>query len=395
MSAEVCLLLVQSLTGDCEATAIAPPTNLTAVAAQPDPVSENHAVAAKAIAPTTASATPQFADFCDSAPGQQAEICTLNSLSRRNLHGSQSVAAPNSAAAAASTRTTAALASPPSVTLPVPVNLPTAHRPVSPPTVPTPQFSPPTTVAANPSVSGRTTSQATLRPTSGSELYRQRQLALQSGQSYTRLAPNAYADQWQTINHQPTYEDWRQLLSQEARATAYGQGQNRLEVVVGDSFGLWLPTEMLPRDRLWLNQSISGDTTAGILHRVSTFANARATTIHLMAGANDLKTGVPEAQIVSNLHRTVRLLKQQHPQAQIVVYSVLPTRRAEIDNARVRSLNARIAHMTQRNSVVYRDIHPQFQDEWGHLHPDLTTDGLHLNPQGYALWQRALLASAW
>lgn len=278
--------------------------------------------------------------------------------------------------------------------MPAPLNLPSAQRSVPIPAVQMPQFSLPTTVAAHPSVSNRAP-RAVLRPTSGSELYRQRQLALQSGQSYTRITPGAYAEQWRVVNRQPTYEDWRQLLQQEARAMAYGQGQNRLEVVVGDSFGLWLPPEMLPRDRLWLNQSISGDTTAGILRRVNTFAHTRATTIHLMAGANDLKTGVPEAQIVSNLHRTVRILKQQHPQAQIVVYSVLPTRRAEIANDRVRSLNAQIARMTQRNGVVYRDIYPQFQDEWGHLHPDLTTDGLHLNPQGYALWQQAILASAW
>jgi lysophospholipase L1-like esterase len=64
-------------------------------------------------------------------------------------------------------------------------------------------------------------------------------------------------------------------MAQEARAIAGGQGNNRLEVVVGDSFGLWLPPELLPRDRLWLNQSISGDTTAGILQRVRLFANTR------------------------------------------------------------------------------------------------------------------------
>ena len=175
---------------------------------------------------------------------------------------------------------------------------------------------------------------------------------------------------------------------------AGGQGQNRLEVIVGDSLGLWLPPEMLPRDRLWLNQSISGDTTAGILQRVSTFANTRATTIHVMAGANDLKNGVPEAEILSNLQRTVRVLQWQHPQAKIVVYSVLPTRRAEISNDRVRSLNAQIARMTQQRNVEYRDLQPTFRDEWGHLRPDLTTDGLHLTAQGYALWQQAIVASA-
>ena len=111
-----------------------------------------------------------------------------------------------------------------------------------------------------------------------------------------------------------------------------------------------------------------------------------------MAGANDLKTGVPEAQILINLGQTVQRLQQQHPQARIVVYSVLPTRRAEIGNERVRSLNTRIAALAEQTAVEYRNIHEWFQDDVGYLRQDLTTDGLHLNPQGYALWQQALLA---
>lgn len=376
MAAEVCLLLMQALANDCDPTAdvptIAPPSAVNAserIVTSTD-ITRDRA----AIAPVVTRAHPQFAELCESAEAQRLAVCLLSDM------------APASTPAQTAT-------APVPVTQPMPLNLPTAQRPIPVAIAQPPQFSSPTAIAANPAPPARSRSDI-VRPSNGSELYRQRQLALQSGRSYTRLAPNTYADQWRTVTRPPTYQDWQRLLSQEARAMAGGQGQNRLEVVVGDSFGLWLPPELLPRDRLWLNQSISGDTTAGILQRVSTFANTRATTIHLMAGANDLKNGVPEAQIVSNLQRTVRILQRQHPQAQIVVYSVLPTRRAEIGNDRVRSLNTQLARMTQQSRVTYRDLHPSFRDEWGHLRPDLTTDGLHLNPQGYALWQQAILARA-
>ena len=376
MAAEVCLLLMQSLAGDCHATTIDPtvtPPSTVAPSeretASPDVTQGRHA-----IAPAATRVRPQFGDLCDREEARRLAVCVLP--------GATTTSSPSQTATA-----------PLPVTHPVPLDLPTAQRPIPAPVAQPPQFSTPTAIAANPVPPVRAASQV-VRPSNGSELYRQRQLALQSGRSYTRIAPSTYADQWRTVSRQPTYQDWQQLLSQEARAMAQGQGRNRLEVIVGDSFGLWLPPEMLPRDRLWLNQSISGDTTAGILQRVSTFANTRATTIHLMAGANDLKNGVPEAQIVSNLQRTVRILQRQHPQAQIIVYSVLPTRRAEIGNDRVRSLNAQLARMTQQRAVEYRDLHPSFRDEWGHLRPDLTTDGLHLNPQGYALWQQAILARA-
>jgi lysophospholipase L1-like esterase len=231
-----------------------------------------------------------------------------------------------------------------------------------------------------------------LGPRSGPELYRQRQLAVYSGRLYTRIAPDAYRDRWAGTTRQPTYSQWRTLLGQEAAAVAAGQGPNRLEVVLGDSIGLWLPTESLPGDRLWLNQGISGDTTAGVLARLDGLAQTRPTVVHLMVGVNDLKTNVPEAQIVRNLERIVAQLQRQHPQARLVLYSVLPTRRDDISSERVRSLNNHIAYLAAQRHVAYRDLQGLFRDEMGSLRVDLTTDGIHLNRQGYALWQQVMLA---
>ena len=231
-----------------------------------------------------------------------------------------------------------------------------------------------------------------LGPRSGPELYRQRQLAVYSGRLYTRIAPEAYRDRWAGTTRQPTYSHWRTLLAQEAAAVAAGQGPNRLEVVLGDSIGLWLPTETLPRDRLWLNQGISGDTTAGVLARLDALAPTRPTVIHLMVGVNDLKTNVPEAQIMRNLERMVAQLQRRHPQTRLVLYSVLPTRRDDISPGRVRSLNNHMAYLAAQRNVAYRDLQGLFRDEVGSLRADLTNDGIHLNNQGYALWQQVMLA---
>jgi len=387
---------MQSLTGDCDSQVITPTPNPPAATADSpaDRTGERATVLDGAIAPAAGQSAPQMGDLCSRDDARQLAVCAVPSKARDNWQAPtptppDRLASTPHPSVPLGTTTAARLPA----TLPAPVELPAASRSLPMPTVRAPQFSGPTAVAANLPPAVRTPRYG-VRPRNGPELYRQRQFALWSGRSYTRIAPDAYVDRWRNASRQPTYQDWKILLAQEAHALARGQGQNRLEVIVGDSFGLWLPPELLPRDRLWLNQSISGDTTAGILQRVGAFANTRATTIHLMAGANDLKNGVPEAQIVSNLQRTVSILQRQHPQARIIVYPVLPTRRAEIANDRVRSLNTRIAQMTQQRGVEYRNIHHWFQDEVGSLRPDLTTDGLHLNPQGYALWQQAILARA-
>lgn len=247
------------------------------------------------------------------------------------------------------------------------------------------------TVIQRPQVRPQLSPPPTLRPQSGAQLYAQRQAALQAGTLFTRVQPDSFQAGWQNAVQQPTYEQWQQLLRQEASAIAAGQGRNRLTVVVGDSLSLWLPPEMLSRDRFWLNQAISGDTTSGILQRLSNFADARPDTVHVMAGINDLKSGASDAEILANMHQIMTRLRQQHPQARIVIHSILPTRWENIPSSRTRHLNRQIAYLAAYHRLSYLDLQPQFSNARGTLRKEFTTDGLHLNRLGYQAWQPALL----
>jgi lysophospholipase L1-like esterase len=187
---------------------------------------------------------------------------------------------------------------------------------------------------------------------------------------------------------QPTQQQWAKLLTREAQMMAAGQGTNRLTVILGDSHALWFPVDKLPRDRFWLNQGVSGDTTAGVLKRVSTFAATRPGTIHVMVGINDLRKGKTDKEILSNLQQIMRL-RLEHPNAQVFVHSILPTRLAAIPSNRVRWLNYNIAALTKQENVHYLNLQPAFTDENGNLQRALTTDGVHLNARGYQVWQAA------
>jgi len=227
------------------------------------------------------------------------------------------------------------------------------------------------------------------RPISGSQLYQQRLAALRSGRLYTRLPASSYTAAWRNATAQPTYEQWVNLLAAESRAIARGQGANRLTVLVGDSLYLWYPPERMTNDRLWLNQGISGDTTAGVLRRLSAFAQTRPDRIQVMVGINDLRRGASDAEILLNLQQIMRQLRATHPQAQIVVQSILPTRLASLPSLRIHRLNAHIAAIAQQEGVSFLDLQRSFADATGNLRPELTTDGLHLSTNGYAVWQQA------
>jgi lysophospholipase L1-like esterase len=226
---------------------------------------------------------------------------------------------------------------------------------------------------------------AAVRPRTGGQLYVQRLATLRAGHLYSRISPSTFADQWQTAAQQPTYQDWQSLLAYEAAQMASSQGQSPLTVLVGDSIYLWLPQEQLTGDRLWLNQSISGETTTHVVRRLTYFASVQPNTIYVMAGVNDLKNGADPRVVVSNLELTAQRLRMQHPQARIVVLSILPTRLPNIPPPQVRWVNQQLAIALQRRSIEFLDLQPAFIDGQGLLRTDLTTDGLHLNAQGYSL----------
>ena len=228
------------------------------------------------------------------------------------------------------------------------------------------------------------------RPRSNAQLYAQRIASLRVGRLYTRLPVNSFRDVWRQATGQPTYEAWRWLLALEGRAVAGGQGQRRLSVMVGDSLSQWFPSDRLPSDQLWLNQAISGDTTKGVLNRLKDFAQTRPSTVYVMAGINDLKRGASDREVLSNLERIIQQLRSTHPQAQIVVQSLLPTRAVPISNAQINRVNRQLRTIALQNGAVYLDLHAQVIDANGQLQARFTTDGLHLSPDGYGVWQSVL-----
>ncbi|MBE9125825.1 MULTISPECIES: GDSL-type esterase/lipase family protein [unclassified Coleofasciculus] len=228
-------------------------------------------------------------------------------------------------------------------------------------------------------------------PTSGTQLYYQRLAALKAGKLYTRLSADSFQSAWtKGTLPKPTHEQWKRLLEQEAKAIAKGQGDNRLAILVGDSLSLWFPSERLPSGQFWLNQGISGENSSQILQRLSAFSQTRPDTIYVMAGTNDLRQGVSDRVILDNTRQILRRLRQNHPQAQVVVQSILPTRLQAIPSDRIRNLNQQIGAIAQQEEAGFLNLHSLFVNEEGQLRRELTTDGIHLAKQGYNVWQEAL-----
>ena len=197
-----------------------------------------------------------------------------------------------------------------------------------------------------------------------------------------------------------TYDDWVALLGKEATAIARKQPE-QLMVLAGDSISLWFPPDLLPTDRTWLNQAISGDTATGLLKRLKVFEDTKPQAVFVMIGINDLLKGKSDQEILADYEQIITTLKKQHPKTKIVVQSVLPRAKEKVtganaqqvldlSNERIYQFNRRLAAMADQANVSFLDLRALFADQEGFLRPELTTDGLHLSPQGYLVWRSAI-----
>ena len=197
-----------------------------------------------------------------------------------------------------------------------------------------------------------------------------------------------------------SYDQWLEVLKQEAVAVS-AKNPERLTVLLGDSLSLWFPPEQLPSDRSWLNQGMSGETTAAMLKRLNFLDETNPQTILVMAGINDLKSGVSDEDLLTNYRTMVQTLKQKHPDSEVVIQSILPhggeamtveerDRLLAVSNEQIFKLNQKLATIAKEEQVLFLNLNPLFSNNEGMLRSDLTTDGLHLSPAGYLVWSTAL-----
>jgi lysophospholipase L1-like esterase len=200
--------------------------------------------------------------------------------------------------------------------------------------------------------------------------------------------------------HQLSYPQWLDMLKQEAKITA-DKNPQRLTILAGDSLSLWFPPELLPEDRNWLNQGISGEVSNGLLQRLDFFDRTQPDMILVMVGINDLIRGLEDQEILTNYRQIISYLRRKHPQAEIVIQSILPhgaggttwegkEKLLAIPNSRIRKLNQELNNIATKKGARYLNLHPLFTDQQGNLRSNFTTDGLHLSPPGYLVWRTAL-----
>ena len=162
-------------------------------------------------------------------------------------------------------------------------------------------------------------------------------------------------------------------------------------VFLGDSISEGGPWEELFPGVRTRNRGIGGDSADGVLRRLEQVTRAQPTKVFLLIGTNDLYRGSSDDEIVSNIEEILDRFKQESPDTEVYLQSVLP--RAASFRARIEALNTRLSEVAGERGAAWVDLYPSFLDpESGAIRPELSNDELHLLGPGYALWKEQIEA---
>ena len=138
-----------------------------------------------------------------------------------------------------------------------------------------------------------------------------------------------------------------------------------------------------------LNRGIGGDTSAGFLKRVHSITELRPRAVFLMIGSNDLfNLGLGPEQTLANIRGIVTEIRHASPQTAIYLQSNLPTWSVR-QNVHTRAVNRGLRTMADGKTAFYVDLYPAFLRN-DVLNPEFTSDGGHLNGNGYEVWKRLI-----
>ncbi len=195
----------------------------------------------------------------------------------------------------------------------------------------------------------------------------------------------------------PFYDKSYQTPYYQKKVQAFHQnpGTNQDIFLVGDSLtdqGNW--KQLLNQTNL-KNRGISGDTTAGVLNRMDDIINAQPQKIFIMIGINDLwNENRTVDEIISNYKEILTTLQNETPQSTIYLQSLLPINNRDypikIDNQDIMEVNQKLQILATEFNYKYLDIYSYFVDESNQLKMTYTNDGVHLTPEGYQQWTKAI-----
>lgn len=147
-----------------------------------------------------------------------------------------------------------------------------------------------------------------------------------------------------------------------------------------------------------VNRGIIGDEVMGVYNRLHQILPGQPREMYLMIGINDVSHNLTADSIAVLIRLTVDRIQRELPQTKLHLQSLLPINesfgRYKLLTGKtdlIPQINTLLKELAAEKQIDFIDLFPLFTEQGTNvLRRELTTDGLHLNEQGYKIWAKAL-----
>lgn len=145
------------------------------------------------------------------------------------------------------------------------------------------------------------------------------------------------------------------------------------------------------------NRGISGDITAGVIHRLDEIVKRKPKKVFLLIGTNDLAKGIAVDSVLKNIFLISDYVHQQSVSTQLYVQSILPVNNAfgkfvthTKNGELIKQLNTKLEVNAATHHYQFIDLNNAFSNKDGKLKEAFTNDGLHLKGEAYLFWKHLI-----
>jgi lysophospholipase L1-like esterase len=176
------------------------------------------------------------------------------------------------------------------------------------------------------------------------------------------------------------------------------QDQRPLVIITGDShveFGNWY--EYFDGAVAVRNCGLARARIEDVTELVAAMGDRFPQAVVVLCGVNNLAGPESVDSCLSRYQSLIALIQTRLRPGKVFIVAVMPFRATPVDqwaktqNARINEFNRELMQLCQREHLFFVDANPALKDVSGGLNADLTSDGLHLNPEGYRRLAAALL----
>jgi lysophospholipase L1-like esterase len=149
-------------------------------------------------------------------------------------------------------------------------------------------------------------------------------------------------------------------------------------ITAGGDWQKWFP------DYAVSVEATPGDVTDRLTERLPAIIELQPETLAILIGANDFGQNRSVEYVVRSIEYFLAMVRQDVPGSRTLVQSIMP--RGREYSSDIQEANRHLRQYALNVHAQYLDLWPAMATDEGELRPELTTDRLHLTPEGYEAW---------